>query len=189
MSLDRVWYENQKTGKYGENLFKTWALQDGFDVEDKTEDESYFELDIDYILKKCNYKVSCEVKSCNRICETGNFIVEKMEDIENNKLGWYYKSKAELFVHVDARNEIIRLFKFENLREFVERMILEDENKFEITTCKLKYFIQSDKSSDYSNRIIKRYNWIINMDKFISWNKKNNYFYKQYDLSDLEVNI
>jgi len=189
MSLDRVWNENQKTGTYGERLFKKFAVQKGFTVEDKTEDELYFDIDIDYILKKCNYEVSCEVKSCNRICETGNFIVEKMEDIDNNKLGWYYKSKAELFVHVDVRNEIIRIFKFKNLREFVDLMLLEDENKYEITTCRQRHFIQSDRSSDYSNRMINRYNWIINMDKFISWNKNNKYFFKQYDLSNLDISI
>lgn len=189
MSLDRVWNENQKTGKYGEKLFKGFAIQKGFAVEDKTEDESYFELEIDYILRKCNYEVSCEVKSCNRIWETGNFIVEKMEDIEKNKLGWYYKSKSEMYIHVDVHNEIIRLFQFKHLREFVEQMIFENENGLDINTCELKYYIQSERSSDHSNRIIKRYNWIINMDKFIKWTQKNGYFYKQYDLSDLKVNV
>lgn len=189
MSLDRVWNENQKTGKYGENLFKTWALQDGFAVEDKTEDESYYEKDIDFILKKNNYEVSCEVKSCNRIWETGNFIVEKMEDIEKDKKGWYYKSQAELFVHVDVHNEIIRIFRFEQLRKFVEQMVLENGNNYEISTCKLKKWIQHEKSSDISKRIINRYNWIVSMDKFITWNKNKNYFFRQYDLSNFDVSI
>lgn len=189
MSTDKVWLQNLGTGKYGERLFKNLALQNGFEVEDKTEDKSYFEKDIDFIISKSDIKTTCEVKSCNLIWRTGNFVVEKTEDVERNKKGWYYKSEADLFIHVDIRNEIIRIFEFKHLREFIELMLWENENKQRNTTCKLWVVPQYDYASDYSNRKIERLNWIINMGKFIKWNQKNGYFYEQYDLSDLEINF
>jgi len=67
-------------------------------------------------------------------------------------------------------------------------MLWENENKQKITTCKLWVVTQYDDANDYSNRKIERLNWIINMGKFIKWNKRKGYLYEQYDLSDLEVN-
>lgn len=163
MSTNKVWHECNKVGNKGEELFKDAMQARGHKVFDVRDIKEYQKKDIDYLVQKrnTNKKYSFEIKSDSRMWETGNFVVEKWENLNKSK-GWFYKCKARFLVICDVEREILYMFKFSLLRDYVAEY--GDE---------LRLITYREQSYDNSNNYCTRQYWLVNMDKFIKYCEDN----------------
>lgn len=120
-SLERMSEENHP----GEHQLK-WSLREhGYIVKDVSNNEKYFDKDIDLIATNIftGVTTTLEVKWCQCISKTGNLFIEieNPRSVQWNGEGWYYHCQADLLAYGDAVNKIFYFIKVSALREYVEK--------------------------------------------------------------------
>lgn len=110
--------QDKKRGKLGESVVKAYFLQEGYEVEDTSEDELFQTEDVDLLVAD---SIKYEVKTDYMFSRTGNFA---LEDSYTNFYGkvksWLWTSKADRFAFVDAHNtEEFYCIDASTLRELV----------------------------------------------------------------------
>lgn len=131
-------FDKQKViGKAGERIFKDFF--NGQKIQDVSEDkETQVNDDYDFIMNG----LKIELKSSNTIADYDSITIEVYTDYDKRKIGWLYKSSADVFCFLDLKNLIIYACKAEELRQF-----------YEDTKGKYKYKIY--KAREYENSIEK----------------------------------
>lgn len=111
---------DKKRGKLGETLVKRYFTQEGCEVEDTSEDEEFWQDDIDFIVAD---SISYEVKTDYCFSRTGNFALEDSVVYGDAKAkSWLWTSKADRFAFVDAHDTAkFYCIDADTLRELVKR--------------------------------------------------------------------
>ena len=107
-------------GDVGEGLASLYLSTIGYEVEDVSANQEYFEPDIDLIAKTANETMYVEVKADSRMNGTGNAVVETVSNFATGREGWYYKTKASHIFFVDVVANIIHCVRFEELKDLYE---------------------------------------------------------------------
>lgn len=108
MIEDRNFNSTLYQGNEGQNKIKEYLESQGYIVIDKSEDEEYQSKDIDFLYSKDGLSFcSLEVKSDNRMYETGNIAVElAMHRKSGRKNGWYHYCEADVLCFYDVISNI-----------------------------------------------------------------------------------
>lgn len=114
-------FHKPNNGKEGERLARQWLESRGWYVEDVSNNPEYWGQDIDLLCYDDEGAVSVEVKWDFSISKTGNMYVEHTTDIDNEKAGWYKFCCADYLYYGDGKNRQFYVFRFEHLKEYVER--------------------------------------------------------------------
>ena len=103
--------------------FAETMTQRGYDVQDVSQNNEYFDSDIDFIITSFatglvkTFEVKCDAK----MNETGNLFLETWSRYGNGK-GWWNCCQADYLVYCDAIAEKFYVFNMEQLRERVAQM-------------------------------------------------------------------
>lgn len=100
-----------KKGKVGEELAYNYLIARGWEVEDVSNNEEYFSLDIDFIAAKDGNSVSLDVKTEEAMSRTGNMFIEHTITYQDGRMakGWLHYSKAEYIWHINPDNGVALL--------------------------------------------------------------------------------
>lgn len=106
-------------GEYhaGEFELKKHFRKLGYRVDDVSNNPAYWSKDVDLILED---NIDIEVKWDQLIATTGNMFIETVSNIESNKDGWYKFCEADFLFYGDAENKLYYVFRFSELKEWVE---------------------------------------------------------------------
>lgn len=106
-------------GEYhaGEFELKKLFRKLGYKVTDVSNNPNYWKKDIDLIIED---KLGVEVKWDQLIASTGNMFIETVSDTEKNKDGWFIFCKADLLFYGDAANKLYYVFRFSELKQWIE---------------------------------------------------------------------
>lgn len=110
----------------GELRVYNYLQDNGWNVQDVTHEESYFDKDIDLIARKENLCLTIEVKWDSRICQTGNMFIETITDLDRSKAGWFLFCQAEYIYYGDSVNQLFYVFKTDDLRNYVSTHLTEN---------------------------------------------------------------
>ena len=157
-----------------------------FEVIDVSENSKYFNADIDLFVIKDNDKIAIEVKIDTWIWITNNFFLEIISNEEKTTKWCFLKSKADIRIYFDAKNNIMYMFPLNNTRKWFFNLRENFINKKDID----KYFrLQSthtmSSSWNYQHTTIWR---VVNKNIFLSWLKKYNIGFLKKDISE-KINI
>lgn len=115
-------------GKYGEYLFKQTMLGRNYTVEDVSNNENYFDKDIDFILTSptTGLTKTFEVKWDTRINRTNNLYLEltNVHSKQWNGEGWWLHCVADYLVYGDAIAHTFYVIPLLALRERVAQLTL-----------------------------------------------------------------
>lgn len=114
----RNFNSTKSSGDYGEELLKKYILHKGFQVIDRADDAEYRAKDIDFEFSKngVNWR-SVEVKTDNRMAQTGNIVVEVAMYRQSGKRdGWLYYCEADYLCFIDINNYIFYFFDWSVLK-------------------------------------------------------------------------
>lgn len=108
-------------GTYGELDFISY-FSNRYEIEDVRLNEEYWARDIDFILtsKETGAARTVEVKTDNRIFQTGNLFIETENPRSANGLGWFNFCEADIVCYYDFVQKIFHFFTMEELRKYVE---------------------------------------------------------------------
>ena len=101
-------------------------------VLDLTENEEYFDKDIDFLAIRNGRKHTIEVKWDSKIATTGNMFIETITDIDNNRRGWYQFITADFMFYGDSVNDLFYVFRIQDLKEFVQRHQFESRKAVDV---------------------------------------------------------
>ena len=101
---------------YGEELAYECLVNQGYTVEDVTQNPAYYRLDIDLIATRDGEQHTIEVKWDRRMSQTGNMFIETTSSIEEGKEGWFMFCKADLLYYGDSVNRIFYIIRMDDLR-------------------------------------------------------------------------
>jgi len=157
-----------------------------FEVIDVSENSKYFNADIDLFVIKDNEKIAIEVKIDTWIWITNNFFLEIISNEEKTTKGCFLKSKADIRIYFDAKNNIMYMFPLNHTRKWFFNLRENFVNKREID----KYFrLQSTHTMSsnwsYQHTTIWR---IINKKIFLSWLVKYKIWFLKKNISE-KINI
>ena len=112
-----------KKGKVGEELTYNYLIARGWEVEDVSNNEEYFSLDIDFLAAKDGNSVSLDVKTEEAMSRTGNMFIEYTLNYLNGKTakGWLHYSKAEYIWHINPDNGVAFAYKLEEMKEYLRK--------------------------------------------------------------------
>ena len=112
-----------KKGKVGEELAYNYLIARGWEVEDVSNNEEYFSLDIDFIAAKDGNSVSLDVKTEEAMSRTGNMFIEDTITYQDGRMakGWLYYSKAEYIWHVNPKNGVAFVYRLEDMKEYLRK--------------------------------------------------------------------
>ncbi|WP_069999434.1 hypothetical protein [Cellulosilyticum sp. I15G10I2] len=160
MSTTETWNRTNKVGIRAENLFMKVMTDRGHKIKDVRLDKEYQKKDIDFILKNAQSGSisSYECKGEGEMYKYGNFCVEKYQDADTGRKGWFYYTEADYIATVDVVSEIIYMYHFEDLQSYIN-----------IHESKLRLLSAWDKASDNSNKKLHRKYWLVNWIKFKKW--------------------
>lgn len=105
--------------------FADIMTQRGYDVQDVSKNDEYFDRDIDFIIGSFatglvkTFEVKCDAK----MNETGNLYLETWSKYGNGR-GWWNCCQADYLVYCDAVKEKFYVFEMKALRERVAQMPL-----------------------------------------------------------------
>ncbi len=125
-------------GKDGEQLVRAALIEKGHVVSDVSNNPSYQDYDIDFVLSKNNKQTTLEVKNDIRSNQTGNIFVEEtnFNNRARNYCGWYYYSKAEYFCFLQQEHHVAHIIHRNDL------IALVDSHKYRyVSSCDTKGFI------------------------------------------------
>lgn len=109
----------KRVGDQGERLVANWMQQLGYTVEDVSMNREYFSKDIDFIVTKGEEQMTLEVKTDQRMADSGNILLEIQVDVEKNKDGWYRYCQASHLFFVDIRQKQVHCVRFAELKQLV----------------------------------------------------------------------
>lgn len=109
----------------GELRAYNYLQASGWAVEDVTQNQDYWDKDIDFVAQSGTERLTVEVKWDNRIAQTGNMFIETITDLDNSKGGWFSFCQADYIYYGDSVNELFYVFKTEDLRAFVSSHMME----------------------------------------------------------------
>lgn len=110
-------------GKQGEQLFRQVMEEQGYMVEDVSNNSAYWSKDIDFIITSPTTGLvkSFEVKWDGKIGSTGNLYLELANKNSEGLRGWYEFCKADYLAYGDAETGVFYMFDLEALRQAVKK--------------------------------------------------------------------
>lgn len=108
-----------KRGEQGERAVINTMISRGHTVEDLTSNKEFFEKDIDFIVSG----KTCELKTDYVIGRTGNLFLEDYMEYTKDfsrRSGFFNTSEAEFLFYLDAKNKVLYIYDFEQLRAYVK---------------------------------------------------------------------
>lgn len=111
-------------GKQGEALFQQRMSSLNYQVQDVSNDSSYWEKDIDFIITSptSGLTKTFECKWDSRINRTGNLYLELFNINSKGGRGWWKFCKADYVAYGDALAQVFYIFPLAQLRERVEKI-------------------------------------------------------------------
>lgn len=111
-------------GKQGEQLFQQIMEQRGYTVKDVSNNEEYWDKDIDFLVTSSTTGLtkSFEVKWDTRINKTGNLYLELISAYGESGLGWFKFCQADFLAYGDATNGTFYIIPLLELKERVNQM-------------------------------------------------------------------
>lgn len=119
----------------GELRAYNYLQASGWSVEDVTQNQDYWDKDIDFVAHSGDQSLTVEVKWDSRIAQTGNMFIETITDLDRSKGGWFSFCQADYIYYGDSVNQLFYVFKTADLREFVSN-----------------HFMEERKAADYNHR-------------------------------------
>ena len=112
-----------KKGKVGEELAYNYLIARGWEVEDVSNNEEYFSLDIDFLAARNGISTSIDVKTEAAMARTGNMFIEDEIIYKDGReaKGWLHYSKAEYIWHINPQNGMAFAYNLEEMREFIKK--------------------------------------------------------------------
>lgn len=104
----------------GEQYAFNYLVENGYSVQDVTNNPEYFYQDIDLIATDESGTHSIEVKWDKRISQTGNMFIETSSNVEEQQDGWFKFCKADLIFYGDSKNMIFYVFSLNDLKEYID---------------------------------------------------------------------
>ena len=123
MVMKNLFNEQLKKGKVGEELAYNYLITRGWEVEDVSNNEEYFSLDIDFLAAKDGNSVSLDVKTEEAMSRTGNMFIEDAITYQDGRMakGWLYYSKAEYIWHVNPKNGVAFVYRLEDMQDYLRK--------------------------------------------------------------------
>ncbi len=111
-------------GKQGEKLFQQAMQNKGYTVVDVSNNPSYWNKDIDFIITSPYTKQtkSFEVKFDSKLNKTGNLYLELVNVNSQNGDGWFEFCQADYLAYGDAITNTFYIIPLLELREKVQHM-------------------------------------------------------------------
>lgn len=111
-------------GKQGEQLFQQAMQNKGYVVEDVSNDPSYWNKDIDFIITSptTGLTKTFEVKYDSKLNKTGNLYLELANAHSQNGDGWFEFCQADYVAYGDAITNTFYIIPLLELREKVKHM-------------------------------------------------------------------
>ena len=112
-----------KKGKVGEELAYNYLIARGWEVEDVSNNEEYFSLDIDFLITRNGISTSIDVKTEAAMARTGNMFIEDEIIYKDGReaKGWLHYSKAEYIWHVNPKNGVAFVYRLEDMKEYLRK--------------------------------------------------------------------
>lgn len=104
-------------GRVGEQLTIRYLTAIGYEIEDVSKNKEYFAKDIDLIARKGNESMAVEVKTCSKLSQYGNVIIETLTNVAAGKDGWFITSKASHIFFVCPVTKTIHCVRLDELRQ------------------------------------------------------------------------
>lgn len=119
---ERTFVDTYLHGTVGEEKIRSYLLDKGFVVVDRSQDKEYQEKDIDFEYSEDNVNfTSVEVKSDRRMAETHNIVVEMaMHRQTGTYEGWYHKCEADVLCFYDEVNSIAYFINWPELKQLIK---------------------------------------------------------------------
>lgn len=110
--------------RYGEELFAQLMSANGYIVEDVSNNPSYWDKDIDFVITSTftNTTKTFEVKWDSRIAQTGNLYLEFISKYSRGGYGWYEFCKADYLAYGDANSKQFIIVDMKQLRDRVDKL-------------------------------------------------------------------
>lgn len=111
-------------GRIGEQLFAQIMKDQGYIVEDVSDNKDYWGKDIDFVITSpiTGKTKTFEVKFDSRIHKTGNLYLEFVNINSKGGNGWWKFCEADYLVYGDAVNRTFIVIDLQELRAKVERL-------------------------------------------------------------------
>lgn len=121
--MSKLWNASKSLGDIGEAMVKKWLIENGFNVEDVSNQPEYWEQDIDLIVdgKAVEIKTDKKInKTKNMFLETDIFYKADYTSKKGNKHepGWFNYTKAEYLIYVDYNMKKMRKYKMQDLKDY-----------------------------------------------------------------------
>lgn len=108
-------------GQVGETLALNYLTSKEWKVEDVSKNENYFDKDIDFLVEKEGASTSIDVKTEDKMSETGNMFIEWGINYSNGKYkgGWAHYSKAEYIWHINPKTSTAFAYRLEDMKKYL----------------------------------------------------------------------
>lgn len=110
----------------GELRAYNYFQSNGWDIQDVTMNQKYWNKDIDFIVSNGSQSLTIEVKWDSRISSTGNMFIETLTDLDKGKQGWFSFCQADYIYYGDSVNQLFYVFKTDDLRRFVSSHMMQE---------------------------------------------------------------
>lgn len=117
----------------GEVLAYQYLINNGYTVEDVSNNSDFYDKDIDFIATQEGKSHTIQVKWDNRIHETGNMFIQISTDIDNGKDGWFKFCKADYLYYGDSFNKLFYIIKMSDLKDFIHNNMCDERNAADYT--------------------------------------------------------
>lgn len=101
--------------RHGEELVINTLKARGHNVQDVSSNSEYWHKDIDAITELG----TIEIKTDNRISETGNLFIETFNECSKGGKGWFRFCEAQFIFYTDAANKITYIFLMDELKQYI----------------------------------------------------------------------
>lgn len=118
----------------GELRAYNYLQANGWIVEDVTQNQDYWDKDIDFVAHSGDTRLTIEVKWDSRIAQTGNMFIETITDLDRSKGGWFSFCMADYIYYGDSINQLFYVFKTQDLRNFVSSHMMEERKAADYNT-------------------------------------------------------
>ena len=114
----------RQCGRDGEKLFCALMNERNYQVEDVTNNSSYWDRDIDFIVTSpfTGDTKTFEIKYDTKIHDTNNLYLELVNAHSNGGLGWWEFCQADYLAYGDAQAQTFYIFPLLELRERVKKL-------------------------------------------------------------------
>lgn len=110
----------KRVGNQGERLVANWMSRLGYQVEDVSMNPDYWKEDIDFLVAKGEEQMSLEVKTDQRMKDSGNVLIEMCVDVDEGKDGWWKYCQATHLFFVDIRQKQVHCVRRDELAQLIK---------------------------------------------------------------------